>query len=100
MHWYRWEGENLRLQLRVQPRARQDAFVGPLGEERYRVQITAPPIDNKANEHLRRFLAKTFDVPVTRVQLLSGERSRTKQVRVIAPQRIPDFLPVHPGARS
>jgi len=96
MTWYHWDGEDLRLHLRVQPRAKRDAFVGPLGDALYRVQITAPPVDDKANEHLRRLLAKTFGVPVARVQLLSGGTSRTKQVRVLAPQRMPRFLPSQP----
>lgn len=92
MSWWRWEGEDLCLRLRVQPRAKQDAFLAPFGGL-YRVQITAPPADDKANQHLQRFLAETFDVPVSRVRLVCGRRSRTKQVRVHAPRHLPAFVP-------
>jgi hypothetical protein len=86
--WYRWDGSDLLLSLRVQPRAGRDALGDPLGHE-LKVQITAPPIEGKANEHLARFLAASFAVPVTRVTLLSGAQSRSKRLRIAAPKRLP-----------
>lgn len=96
MSWYQWEGATLRLSLKVQPRAKRDAFLGPLGAH-FRVQITAPPVDGKANQHLRRLLATTFDVPLAQVELASGEGARVKQLRIRAPARLPDFIPIPPG---
>lgn len=90
--WYRWDGGDLCLTLKVQPRAKRDAFVGPLGEC-YRVQITAPPVDGKANAHLRRFLADTFGVAVSQVDLDAGALSRTKRVRIRAPRRLGNLIP-------
>ena len=46
MNWARWEGPDLVLQIRVQPRAARDAFVPE--DERLRVRITAPPVDGAA----------------------------------------------------
>lgn len=92
MSWYRWEDETLWLSLKVQPRARRDAFVAPLGEH-YRVQITAPPVDGKANDHLRRLVAETFGVPLAQVELVAGATARTKQLRIRAPARMPSFVP-------
>ena len=89
--WYRWQGDDLVLNLRVQPRARCDELGEPVGAE-IRVRITAPPADGKANEHLCRFLAGLFRVPRSRVELVSGERSRTKRVRVRTPRRLPAAL--------
>jgi uncharacterized protein (TIGR00251 family) len=88
MGWYRWEGEDLCLMLKVQPRAKRNAFLGPL-EDCYRIQITAPPVDGKANAHLRRFLADAFGVSPSQVELEAGASSRTKRVRVRAPKRLP-----------
>jgi uncharacterized protein (TIGR00251 family) len=88
MTWYRWEGDRLLLDLQVQPRASRDQFVGPLADA-YKVRITAPPVDGKANDHLIRFLAKAFGVPRSRVTLVAGESSRRKAVHIEAPQALP-----------
>ncbi len=97
MSWYRWEGDVLWLSLKVQPRAKRNAFTGALGDH-FRVQITAPPVDGKANDRLRRLLAETFAVPLSRVELLSGEAGRTKQLRIHAPGLLPGFVPPPPDA--
>ena len=86
--WYRWEGDDLLLQLRVQPKASRDGFVGPLGEA-YKVRITAPPVEGRANAHLLAFLAKAFGVPKGAVALEAGAGGRLKRVRIHAPRRLP-----------
>ena len=89
--WCRWDGEDLVLALRVQPRATRDELAGPHGD-RFRVRVAAPPVDGKANAHLLRFLAGCFDVPVADVVLERGETGRDKQVRIHRPRRIPAAL--------
>ena len=90
--WYRWEGEDLLLSLKVQPRASADA-IGEAAGEHLRVRLTAPPVEGKANAQLRRFLAKIFAVPQNRVELVSGDQARLKRFRIRAPARLPDWLP-------
>ena len=89
--WYRWDGDDLVLTLKVQPRASRDEFAGPHGEQ-LRVRITAPPVDGRANAHLMRFLAAAFGVPPAGVRLERGETGRDKVVRVMRPQRFPEPL--------
>ena len=88
MSWYHWDGADLLLALRVQPRAGRDAFGDPVGE-RLKLRLTAPPVEGKANAELTQFLAKAFGVPKARVQLESGAASRNKRVRILAPARLP-----------
>lgn len=86
--WYRWQDETLLLSVRVQPRAKSDALAGPEG--RYlKVRIAAPPVDGKANAHLRRFLARELGVPQSRVELLAGAQTRIKRLRIQTPRRLP-----------
>ena len=80
------------LSVRVQPRARRDELVGPEGGW-LKVRITAPPVEGKANEHLRRFLAGVFGVSPGRVELVAGEHARHKRVRVHGPAKLPDMIP-------
>jgi len=91
MGWYRWDNGDLVLDLHVQPRARLDAFVEPIGDQ-YRVKITAPPVDGKANTHLKRFLASSFGVPVRQIELVGGAKSRNKRFRVCDPRKLPPII--------
>ena len=91
--WFRWEGDDLVLQLKVQPKASRDEFSAPHGD-RFKVRITAPPVDGKANEHLARFLAKSFGVPRGSVSLLRGESCRDKTYRIQTPKKIPGEMAV------
>jgi uncharacterized protein (TIGR00251 family) len=67
--------------VRVQPRASRDEIVGEW-QEGLKIRLTAPPVDDRANEALRRLLATTLKVPVSAVRIVSGERSRMKRVEV------------------
>jgi uncharacterized protein len=90
MAWARWEGADLVLHVRVQPRAARDSFAPEPG--RLRVRITAPPVDGAANDHLVRFLAREFDVAPSRVVLVGGATAREKTLRIAAPTRVPAAL--------
>ncbi|PTQ91145.1 DUF167 domain-containing protein [Agitococcus lubricus] len=74
-------GSDLVLNLHVQPNAARSEFVGLHGQA-LKVRLHAPPVDGKANDELCRFLAHIFAVNKKSVQLLSGETTRTKRVRV------------------
>lgn len=91
MSGYEWRGQTLILNLHIQPRASRDELAGPHGE-RLKVRITAPPVDGKANEHLIRFLAKTFGVAKSSITLLSGECGRDKRIAIADPERLPPFI--------
>ena len=90
--WCHWNGDYLILDLCIQPKARHDEITGPLGD-RLKIRIAAPPTEGKANRELVRFLAEIFDVPKSRVRLLSGISSREKQVRIDLPMRVPSPFP-------
>lgn len=86
-----WQDDDLYLAVYVQPKASQDKMVG-LYQDHIKIQITAPPLDNKANEHLQKWLAKQFKVPLSRVLLEKGQTSRYKMFRIKQPQQIPMWL--------
>lgn len=88
--WARWDGADLVVSARVQPRARKD--VVEADATRLRIRITAPPVDGAANSHLLRLLADRFDVTLAGVSLVRGESSRDKIVRIVAPRKIPPEL--------
>ena len=69
------------LALSVQPRASRTGFAEVLGDRR-KLAVTAPPVDNKANEAIVRFLAKFFGVPKSAVRIVRGETGKLKSVAI------------------
>lgn len=67
--------------VRVTPRASCDAIEGEHGGA-LKVRLTAPPVDHRANDALRRLLAERLNVAVSAVRIVAGERSRTKRVAI------------------
>ena len=67
--------------VRVQPRASRDEIAGEW-QDALKIRLTAPPVDDRANEALRRLLAVRLKVPLSAVRIAAGERSRTKRVEV------------------
>ena len=69
------------MYVKVQPRASANEIAEPMGNE-LRVKVTAPPVDSAANEALLRLLAEQLGCPRNRVQLVRGQTSRHKTVKV------------------
>ena len=67
--------------VRVQPRASRTAVTGNL-DGAVKVALATPPVDGKANEALIRFFAELFGVSQSAIEIVSGETSRNKVVRV------------------
>jgi uncharacterized protein YggU (UPF0235/DUF167 family) len=47
-----------------------------------KLRVAAPPADGRANDATCALLAKTLDVKVGAVSLVSGASSRTKRIRI------------------
>jgi len=75
--------------IRVVPRASKNEIVGELGGA-LKVRIAAPPVDGAANAELIKFLAKTFGVAKSQIEIFSGESSKTKQIKITdaAPEKL------------
>ncbi len=67
--------------VRVQARAARTAITGSVGDA-LKVAVAAPPLDGRANEALVEFFAEVLAVPRSVVQVVTGERSWNKLIRV------------------
>ncbi len=63
------------------PRAGRSGFAG-LRDGALLVKLAAAPVDGAANDELIALLAKALRVPKRDVTIVSGERSRTKRIRI------------------
>jgi uncharacterized protein (TIGR00251 family) len=69
------------IAVRVQASARENAILG-IRDGVLAVRVTAPAIEGRANESLRRLIAKRLGVPKSSVTILRGDRSRNKVVEI------------------
>jgi uncharacterized protein (TIGR00251 family) len=70
------------ITVRVVPRASKSEIVG-MHDGCIKVRLAAPPVDGAANAELGKVLAKAFGISKSGVEILSGETSKTKRVRII-----------------
>jgi len=67
--------------VHVQPRAHQDEIVGRQGDV-LKLRLMAPPVDGAANEACRRFLARLLGMRRDQVEILKGQTTRRKLIRI------------------
>lgn len=72
----------LTLSLHVQPGAARSAWAGAHGTSALKLRLAAPAQEGRANRACVAFLAGAAGVPRSAVQIVAGERSRDKRVRI------------------
>ncbi len=75
------KSDSLVFNVRVVPRASKSEIVGE-HDNALKVRIASPPVDGAANVELIKLLAKTFDVSNSQVEIISGQTSKTKQIKI------------------
>ncbi|MGI8793745.1 MAG: DUF167 domain-containing protein [Acidimicrobiales bacterium] len=69
------------LAVHLQPGAGTAAIMGRHGEA-LKVRVAAPPVGGQANKALVALIAKEFDLTPSAVEVVAGETSRSKRVRL------------------
>ncbi len=76
-------GPRAQLALRVQPGARRAALLARLASGEWKLAVTAPPEDGRANDAVVELLADLLGVKRRQVTVTRGLSSRIKQVEVV-----------------
>jgi hypothetical protein len=79
--YLRAQADSVWLSIKLQPRASANEIGEPLGNE-LRIKVTAPPVDSAANEALIRLLVEVLECPRNCVELVRGQTSRHKVVKI------------------
>ena len=69
------------LKIRVQPGSSRNEIAG-MRDGAVVVRVTAPPVEGKANKAACKLLAERCGIPPSRVEIVRGESSRDKVVRL------------------
>jgi uncharacterized protein (TIGR00251 family) len=79
--WIAETNDGVVLSLHCQPGAKASRVVG-LHNDRLKLQLQAPPLENRANEALVAWLAGQLSLPRKQIEILTGHTSRQKRVSV------------------
>jgi len=81
----RWDDDGLvtstRLRLRVQASAHHDEVIA-IRNGVLVIRVTAPAVEGRANEALRRVVAKRLGVPKSAITIIRGHHSRDKVLEI------------------
>ena len=86
-----WDGDTLVVNILGTPAAKRDA-IGKTKGHQLKVSVTATPVAGKATDHMVKFLAEEFDVPAKAITVVFGRFNVNKQLRILAPKKIPAVL--------
>ena len=86
--FFAWDGEVLVLNILGKPGASKDA-IGKVKGTQLKVSVACAPQAGKATDHMVRFLAPLFGVPVSAIEVVFGRESIHKQLRIHAPKNLP-----------
>ena len=71
----------MRLTIKTHPCAKKNR-IEILGENQFKIHVTAPPAKGKANRAVLDMLADYFNAPVSRLRIVKGQGSRDKIVEI------------------
>ncbi len=69
------------IRVKLLPKSSKNQVVGREGDH-FKVKVTAPPIEGRANKALIDLLAKKLGVSKSHIEIISGKSSRLKSVRI------------------
>lgn len=71
----------VRLRIRLTPRGRADRLDG-VSDGALKVSVTAPPVENRANDALLKLLSREWRLPQRDLSIVAGTKSRDKTVLI------------------
>ena len=70
-----------RIRVKVLPRSSRNQVIGKEGDV-FKLKLTSPPVEGKANKALIELLAKRLRIAKGRIEIISGKRSRLKSILI------------------
>lgn len=86
MSFLKQENDHFLLYIKATPNSVKSKISGKFTDEKnqeyLKINLAAVPEDGKANEELIRFLSKLLNISKSKIEVIRGETSRIKVVRI------------------
>ena len=70
------------IKIRVVPRSSKNEVLGEMADGTLKVKLTAPPVDNKANEALIKLLSEHLRIKKNKIKIARGMTGRNKMIEI------------------
>ena len=71
------------LAVKIIPKANATEIAGVEPDGTVKIRLTAPPVDDQANQELVEFMAGLFNIDPQDVEIVAGEESRNKLISLL-----------------
>lgn len=71
------------ITVHISPGSKKNEIVGLNSDGSIRMKIAAPPVEGRANAELFSFLGKLLNTSTSRFQLIHGEKSKHKFIKIL-----------------
>ncbi len=89
--FYSQDDGSVILNIKAQPGASKNEFCGLYGDDAIKVRIRAAAVEGAANKELIKFISKSFKVPKSSIEFISGETSKIKRIKFPLTERFEEF---------
>ena len=90
--FYSQDESSITLKIKAQPNASRSEFAGLYGKDAIKVRVAAPAVEGAANKELIKFIAKSFKVSKGSVELISGQSSKVKLIKLPKSTKLIEFI--------
>jgi uncharacterized protein (TIGR00251 family) len=90
--FYSKRGSDIVLRVKIQPNSSRNEFVGLYGEDALKIKISAPAVEGSANKELIKFLSKSFKVAKSSIEIISGQSSKIKLIKIPESDKLIEFI--------
>jgi len=73
----------MKIEVRAQPQAKKNK-IEELGPQKYKVWLTSPAVEGKANGALIEYLAEHFKIKRRQIKIIRGKTSRDKIIEIFS----------------
>lgn len=72
----------MRIYAKVIPRSSKNEIM-EIAKNEYKIKVTAPPVDGKANQMVIKILAKHFGVSKSSIEIVGGKSAKIKIIDIL-----------------
>ena len=73
--------DGIAIEIKVEPRSSRRSISGIM-DNRLKVKLTAPPVDNAANEQLIEIISEETGVKKSSIRIIKGHSSKNKVIEI------------------
>ena len=74
-------GNDIIIKVKIVPGSSKNKVIEAYNDA-LKISIAAPPVEGKANKKCIAYLAKYFDIAKSKIEIISGQTSRNKLIRI------------------